>query len=149
MNKTIIIKAVIMIFTLFFSAEKVVAETPKEVVAAFCKLDFEGSRLSSEKYKDIKPLVAYPEEPGWDTVIGIYGYEIKKESIENSSAEIIVEYEIDRQWPKNLDNNEQFQTETFLLKQEKGKWKILKYIMFPRVSSELLCTVYGYCGTGS
>jgi hypothetical protein len=149
MNKTIIFTAVIMIFTLFFSTEKAVAETPKEVVAAFCKLDFEGNRLSSEKYKNIKSLVSYPDEPGWDTVIGIHGYEIKKEKIENASAEITVEYEIDRQWPNNPSNKEKYKTETFHLKQENSKWKITKYIMFPRVSSKILCTEHGYCETGS
>lgn len=88
-----------MIFALLFTAENSVAETPKDVVAAFCQLDFERNRLSSDKYKSIKPLVAYPEEPGWDTAFGIQNYEIKEEIIDNSSAKVIVQYEIDRSWP--------------------------------------------------
>ena len=139
----------ISILIIFAASQSYASETPSGVVAEFCKLDFEGHRLSSAAYEPIKPLIMYLAEPGWDIVLGVHSYELSSETIEGNIAKVIVHYEIDRSWPVDIGDISKYKTETFMLAQENGFWKISKYIQFPRVSSELLCSKYKYCTTGS
>ena len=139
-----------MIVLIHFSTMQCFAtETPKEVVARFCKLDFEGHRLSSASYPHIAPLVMYPEESGWDTVLGVSKYEIRNQTIEGNTAKVTVHYEIDRSWPLEMERINELSNATFNLKQENGTWKISKCVGQPRVSSDYLCIKYKYCSTGS
>lgn len=135
--------------THFASMQCFAAETPKEVVARFCKLDFAGHRLSSASYPQIAPLVMYPEESGWDTVLGVSKYEIRNQTIEGKAAKVTVYYEIDRAWPLEMERINELSNATFNLKQENGTWKISECVGQPRVSSDYLCIKYKYCSTGS
>ena len=121
------------------------ANTPKEVVEEFCRLDFEGARLSSETYGPIVELISYSAEPGWDIVIGITKYEIQKVHIKGNNADVRVRYHIYRSWPVLIEDIASYVEETFYLKRIRGSWKISKYIFYPRVSADLLCTRYGHC----
>lgn len=85
-----IIAASIGVFALFSASQSLAADTPKEVVARFCQLDFEGHRLSSATYIPIESLIIYPAEPGWDAMLGVHSYEITDEKIEGNDAKIIV-----------------------------------------------------------
>ena len=125
------------------------ADYPKEVVAEFCKLDFVGNRLSSATYKNISPLVMYPEEPGWDTVLDIRNHNVADEVVEGDFVKVSVLYEIDRMWPKDTRGKSDFKFETFILKNDGSNLKIAEFIMFPRVSSDVLCTKFDYCTDGS
>jgi hypothetical protein len=120
----------------------VAAASPSEVVRQFCQLDFDGARLSSVAYTTILPLIAYPEEPGWDTVIGIKGFKIEQESIFADLAEVVVIYEVDQSWPSGINTSSK---ETIKLVRERGAWKIKEYLAYPRVSSVLLCENYNLC----
>ena len=149
-SKIIKISMVAMIVLTHFSTMQCfAAETPKEVVTRFCKLDFEGHRLSSASYSQIAPLVMYPDEPGWDTVLGVHKYEIVNQTIEGNAAKVTVRYEIDRSWPYEIEIVNKLRNGTFNLNQENGTWKISKCIGFPRVSSQYLCIKYKFCSTGS
>jgi len=120
---------------------------PGDVVSRFCELDFEGHRLSASGYESVKPLVSYPAEPGWDRVLGIRSDEVGEESIDGSSARVLVRYEIDRFWPDDLEDTGKYREETFTLSRE-GDWKINRPIPLPRVSTELLCREYDNCAAG-
>ena len=120
----------------------IAAETPSDVVRKFCQLDYEGARLSSDTYKKIIPLVAYPEEPGWDIVIGIRSYEIKNEHIQGNKAEVIVKYDIDRSWPPGIRPNNR---EVVKLVKLDGIWRIEEYVTSLRVSVEILCKEFNRC----
>jgi len=148
-SKIIKITMVAMIMlTNFACMQCFAAETPQEVVARFCQLDFEGHRLSSASYAKIAPLVMYLDEPGWDRVLGVYKYEIVNQTIEGNSAQVTVHYEIDRSWPQQIEIVNKFSNQTFNLKQENGIWKISKCIGLPRVSVDLLCIKYKFCSKG-
>lgn len=123
--------------------------SPRDVVAQFCELDFNGYRLSSATYAPIEALIMYPAEPGWDTVLGIHSYEILRDSINGNSATVVVQYKIDRSWPDAIKDTSMYQVETFSLQQVEETWKLTKFIILPRVSSELLCKQYNFCGQGS
>ena len=118
------------------------ADTPSEVVRKFCQLDYQGSRLSSDGFKAIKSLIAYPEEPGCYIAIGIRSFKIKSEKIHGNKAEVVVEYDIDQSWPSGIDVGN---TEVAKLVKSNGIWRIEKYIEYPRVSSEVLCTKFRKC----
>jgi len=62
------------------------------VVAIFCEQDALGIRLSSLTWKYVKPLISWDEEPGWDTVFVIDGFNIIDESYSNLSAKVVVRY---------------------------------------------------------
>lgn len=136
-------------FTLFSATLCFAGESPKEVVAQFCELDFKGHRLSSATYDPIEMLIMYPAEPGWDTVLGVHSYLIQGETIEGNTATVVVDYEIDRSWPDAIKDTSNYQVETFSLQHDKGSWKLTKYSMLPRVSAEFLCKQYKYCTQGS
>ena len=136
-------------FILFTASLCFAGESPSEVVAHFCELDFKGHRLSSATYAPIEALIIYPAESGWDTVLGVRSYAIQSESIEGNTATVVVRYEIDRSWPDEIKDTSKYQVETFSLLQENDSWKLTKYIMLPRVSSELLCKQYKFCMPGS
>jgi len=124
-------------------------DTLREVVEKFCQLDYNGDRMISSTYNSIEPLISYPAEPGWDIVIGIIGYKIIDEKITDNSATIQVQYDIDRSWPVRIKDINKYSIVTFSLEMKECKWKISKYILYPRVSSKLLCEDYGYCDSGS
>ncbi|CAB1076125.1 hypothetical protein D1AOALGA4SA_3923 [Olavius algarvensis Delta 1 endosymbiont] len=137
-------KRLILVITalLFPTSMTMAADTPAEVVRKFCELDFQGARLTSDGYETIQPLIAYPAEPGWDIAIGIKGYEIKSEKIQGNKAEVIVEYDIDQSWPPDLNV---CNPEVIEIVRSKDIWKIEKYIDYPRVSAEVLCTKFHKC----
>lgn len=149
LKKIRIIGVAIVLLSLFASTLCFAAESPKEVVTRFCELDFEGHRLSSNTYTQIAPLIMYPEEPGWDRVLGIHEYEITSETIEGKTAKVTVRYEIAGVWPQNIEIKNEYRNDTFNLNQENGAWKISEYIPYPRVSSSLLCTKYKLCSPDS
>lgn len=133
----------LMLIALCLSAISSMAEeSPSEVVRKFCMLDYEGARLSTKTYSAILPLIAYPAEPGWDTVVGIRGYALKNEMINGDVAEVVVEYEIDQIWPEGDLPNRQ---ETFKLVKYGDAWKIQEYIIYPRVSAIVLCRNHSRC----
>ena len=101
--------------------------------------------MATATYDEIGNIVSYPAEPGWDIAIGIHDYKILSEIIEGDIARVSVHYDIDRSWPSVFDNYKEFQDEVFLLNKVGGEWKISKYIVYPRVSTSLLCSKYKYC----
>ena len=60
------------------------------VVEAFCKLDFEGARLSSRTGHRITPYVTWEDEPGWDIALAIKSYRIGTVSVDRQKARVTV-----------------------------------------------------------
>ena len=141
----IIAAAAIATIFLSVATSSFAENSPKAVVSMFCKPDFEGHRLGSSAYAPIKPLVMYQAEPGWDTALGIRSYEILNEKIEGDTAEVSVRYDIDRSWPDDIGDVGRYRIATFTLSRMAGVWKIAKPVVFPRVSSKLLCSEYKFC----
>ncbi len=108
----------------------------RRVVERFCRLDFEGARLSTDAYQPILSLISYPAEPGWDRAIGITWYKIKSVSVEDNEAEVTVNYSIPG--IENTLDLKEYETENIKLKKINGCWKISEYIQLPRPSIELL-----------
>ena len=143
--RTRIIVATFGILALLPAPRSLAADTPKEVVARFCQLDFEGHRLSSDTYSPIEPLIMYPAEPGWDTMLGVQSFKISGEKIEGNTAKVIVSYEIDRSWPEDVGDTSEYKSETFNLNRVNSTWRISEYVVYPRVSTDLLCSKYKFC----
>ena len=138
---------ILCIFILLFSLtsctqnNEVEKEKVRSVVENYCSLDSSGARLSSYSYESIKPLIAYEDEPGWDTIIGIESFNIISISISGNSATAIVKYEIVRAHPINLPiaELEKLSNSTVKLVKQEGFWRIQDYIIFPRVNNSLVC----------
>lgn len=108
----------------------------RKVVEKFCKLDFEGARLSTDAYTPMLELISYPVEPGWDRVIGITGYTITSISVKGNDAEADVHYSIPG--IENRPDLKEYEIENIKLQKIDGRWKITRYIQLPRPSTVLL-----------
>jgi len=111
-----------------------------DVVEAFCRLDFEGSRLSSRTWNEILPYVTWEEEPGWDMALAIKGYHIGEVSVSAKQAMVTVKYDIEKSQPHSLQPAElkKFEIVKFKLIKTNGRWLIDSGVPYPRVSSDLL-----------
>ena len=136
---------VIGFLLVFLSVSTYAQETPRDIVEKYCQYDFQGARLNSVEAQSYRLLVAYEEEPGWDTVIGVKGFEIGRVIVKDNVAVVEVNFEIDRAWPVQIEQISEYSTVKVELSLENGSWKISKYIPFPRVSSEALCKKWGFC----
>ena len=118
-----------------------------DVVRAFCKLDFEGARLSSRTWNKISPYVAWEEEPGWDVALAIKHYDIGKVVVSRQRAVVTVRYDIARSCPDSFGPTqlEQFERTELILVKQSDSWVIDSKLMYPRVSCEILCNRYNCC----
>jgi len=139
-----IAKLTLLLF-LAFPTSIAAGEKPSDIVKKFCELDFSGHRLNGVKYKKIIPLVNYPDEPSWDTAISIKSYILESEKIDGNKAFIKVKYQIIGSWPAELSGINKYSEELFELEKFNDEWKIIKYIVYPRVSSQVMCSEYKYC----
>lgn len=140
--KSKLIYLLLLLFPLASSAET----SPRKTVEKFCQLDFNGARLSSSTYQDLIPLISYEAEPGWDMLLAVSGYKVVSQEIQDDSAKVLVEYNIERAWPAILAQTEitKYSKATFHLSKVGEIWKINEYIFYLRVSGEL-CHTIAYC----
>jgi hypothetical protein len=117
------------------------------VVEAFCNLDFHGARLSSHTWDKISAYVAWEEEPGWDIALAIKRYHIGKVVVSGQRAVVTVRYDIEKSCPHSFEPTQlqQFETAELELVKKNGSWVINSKLIYPRVSSEILCHKYNCC----
>jgi hypothetical protein len=63
--------------------------TAEETVKAYCDLDANGTRLTSETWSKVLPYIAWTEEAGWDRTIVISGYTIANTQKQSETASTI------------------------------------------------------------
>jgi hypothetical protein len=132
----------VFLFGAFSAAEVAGETTADEVVKAFYSADFNGARLTPEKYKAvIRPLIVWEHEPGWDTVfVTKRAYVSKSESNEDGKATVEVRYDVLGIWssdePLTLLGFKE--VVDFMVIRTKQGWKIKGPVFYPHVSPEAL-----------
>lgn len=108
--------------------------TPEGVVRKFCQLDAEGYRLGSDTWTKVSPLVTWTEEAG-DMIFVIGGFKVSKATILDSTAEVIVEYEVlgSTNFIEFSEAPKQKSKVTFKIVKQIGRWKIQEPITAPHV----------------
>jgi len=109
--------------------------SPQDVVRTFCKLDADGSRLSSGARRNIDPLLDWGEEGGYDEFIVIRDFKVNKAIIHNSTATVTVEYHVlgstdSFQFSKASDHRSLI---NFSLLKQNSSWKIRQPLIAPHV----------------
>ncbi|MDD1777112.1 MAG: hypothetical protein LUQ65_03015 [Candidatus Helarchaeota archaeon] len=142
-NKTIVIAALILVLLLVSpilvqseDKKKALPNTPRGLAQLFCKLDFEGVRLSTDNYqKSVMPqflVEAEQESPGWDTVVLISKYKIEKEIIKGKQATVTVSYQVVGIMSNELTVSNHKEPYTFRLKKQQNKWVLLEPYDLPQ-----------------
>ena len=113
--------------------------TSKKVVQQFCQFDAEGYRLSSEGWVKTEPLVAWPDEPGWDIVMVISDYKVIKVETVGKKAMVTVKYFIlgSTDSIEFVKSNREKEI-IFELGIIDGNWKITKPQIRPHVNKETI-----------
>jgi hypothetical protein len=138
----LIFAALVAILLLFGSLDKSVAEDgnlkPKEVVQHYCQLQAEGYGISSGGWEKIGPLVAWSDEPGWDTAIVISDYKIGKIEIVGKKAMVTVTYFVLGIDSVEFVKSKRKETIKFELGMIDGSWKITGPQIIPHVKKEFM-----------
>jgi hypothetical protein len=115
---------------------------PSQVVERFCKVDFEGARLSGENSVSARDLTDWADEPGWDSMIVITGYKLSKPQSTDKTITVSVKYGVvgvldGWKWTdaKGMDTAE-IKSESiikFTLELRDGQWKVTTPFFRPHV----------------
>lgn len=109
---------------------------PKDVVKEYCRLDFEGARLSSETRSQVASLIAWEEERGWDQAVIVSKYRVTNVVVRGNHATARVEFKV----LGRLEGDEPFvpgrrlEAVHFGLERAEDVWKIENPIIAPHVS---------------
>ncbi len=109
---------------------------PAEVVKKYCQLDFGGVRLSGATWRQVAPLIAWEDEPGWDTAVVVSGFHISSSRQIGDRATVAVIYQVQgivagegpfvaKRKPETVE---------FQLSRVQNGWKIAKPVIPPHVS---------------
>ncbi len=110
---------------------------------AYCRLDSAGTRLGSVDPKPAFDLVAWEEEPGWDQVMIIDGYELVQSHREADTAVVTVMYhqvgwlaggELRPAPGKKAGETEHAEIVSFKLVKRDSCWKIASPVIIPHES---------------
>lgn len=116
---------------------------PQSIAAEYCRLDFQGARLSSRTYAEINRLVSWEEEPGWDSVFITDKYEITGYAVYGDEAEVTVEYTLKGSISgQDFTAYEKTETVIFRLGLTGGVWKITEPLIPPHCSAGVLLAHY-------
>jgi hypothetical protein len=66
--------------------------TPASVVRLYCNFDFNSGRISTENFSKLPSLVAWEDEPGWDTVVVATGFKILSSTQTHDHAVVTVQF---------------------------------------------------------
>jgi hypothetical protein len=111
--------------------------SPQDVVKQYCHLQAEGYGLSSEGWVKIEPLVAWSDEPGWDTVIVISNYKVGSLEKIGKKALVSVKYFVLGSTDSmRFVKSKRQETIKFELGMIDGKWKITRPLIMPHVNKE-------------
>jgi len=64
------------------------------VVLEYCRLDYDGARLSASKGERLFSLVTWEAEPGWDTAVIVSSFNAHEAQVIGPSAKVIVDYQV-------------------------------------------------------
>lgn len=111
--------------------------SPSEVVKRYCELDANGARLSSETYGDVRQLMAWEDdrdEPGWDGLKVIDGFEVIREEITGKEAKVVVRYNILAEGGVyELDVQKTSEDLEIALVRRPDGWRLVNYVPLPRI----------------
>lgn len=105
--------------------------TPRGVVEAYCRADFDGMQTSSETWPKFVRYAAWPDAPGWDTFTIVAGYTVA--SAKGSRVRVVyhvlgaLEGETARAEPRDV-------TVDYKLVRKGGRWKVATPQLDPHVS---------------
>jgi len=142
-RKSIVLSSVILIILLFLPSAGISANNPKplpessrELTKLFCKLDFEGARLSTDSYQksDIAKFLVPGEfeSPGWDTVVLVTKYKIEKENLNDKQASVTVSYDVIGTVSSDLTVMKHKAPYTFRFKKQKNRWVMIEPYDLPQ-----------------
>ncbi len=107
-------------------------KTAEETVRAFCDKDAAGKRLSSATWREVRPYIAWTEEPGWDEVTVIKEYRIAKTVSKSSSRALVtVEYSVLGRSSDEFISMKTSEMVQFTVKKTKTGWKIVQPDFMP------------------
>ena len=96
-----------------------------ETVKAYCDLDAQAARLTSETWGRVRPYIAWEEEAGWDRTVVISGYAVKEVKKRSDTAEtVIVEYHVLGILSGDYLSSRRTETVKFTLRKTDLGWKI-------------------------
>lgn len=99
--------------------------TAEETVKAYCDLDANAARLTSQTWSKVLPYIAWTEEAGWDRAIVIAGYKIVKAQKQSETASTItVEYQVLGVVSGDYAQSKKTENVPFNVKKTKEGWKI-------------------------
>jgi len=110
--------------------------TASQLLEAYCTLDFDGARLSSTTGTQVWSMVAWENEPGWDSVKLVEGFTVGAPKASGNRIEIPVIYEVvgTAVGPQITRFGKELETVKFELESVGGTWKITGPIIPPHVS---------------
>lgn len=99
--------------------------TAEETVKAYCDLDANAARLTSQTWSKVLPYIAWTEEAGWDRAIVISGYRIAKTQKQSETASTItVEYQVLGAVSGDYAQTRKTEDVPFKVTKTKDGWKI-------------------------
>jgi len=101
---------------------------PEELMAAYCKADFEGATLSTENYNKsgIAALLWKVEEN-----LLIEGFRITSVAKKGDQSEVTVEYAVIGEWAVDVKIKRYTERHAFQVKQVQVSWKLLDPVDLP------------------
>ncbi len=134
-NKISYILPILLFFNACINAAFTEEASPQDVVKKYYTEDLNGARLSGETYKNIKPLVTWEQEPGWDHAFIADQVKIHNaRKISKTEALFEVRYHvIGVVEGDNLLEYDFIEVIDFILIYEEEKWKIKKPIFPPHI----------------
>jgi hypothetical protein len=100
---------------------------PQGVVRQFCQADALGHRVTVRGWPEFMPIVSWPFEPAWDSVVLITGYTVgSPRPAENGALEVDVRYDVVGQVSAlGLDTGVHVETVTFRVHAPEEGWRII------------------------
>ena len=113
--------------------------SPEAVVETFCQLDAGGQRIKSGGWVKIRPLVAWPDEPGWDNAIIISHYSIAKaNTVDNKSIVTVKYFVLGSTDTIEYVKSSKVETIKFELSLKNNRWKIIRPQIPPHVNKKAI-----------
>jgi hypothetical protein len=99
--------------------------TAEETVQAYCDLDANGTRLTSQTWSKVLPYIAWTEEAGFDRSIVIDGFKIAGTNKQSETASTVsVAYQVLGALSGDYLQARKTETVQFKVKKTKDGWKI-------------------------
>jgi hypothetical protein len=115
------------------------AAAPGEVVRQYCEFDFKIGRISSENFAQLPPLTTWEEEPGWDGVTVVSGFQIVSTKLSQNRAIVTVRWQVVGDFSaERVVAEQKEEVVEYQLKLVGALWKIDSPVIGPHVSAVTL-----------